>query len=135
MPGWAPFEGEARRKDHARAHRRAVRLRANETPSEKRLWKLLRALNREGANFRRQTHIGDDVFDFADLRRKVLIELDGGVHERLPEVQLRDERKTERAGKAGYRVLRILNKDVWSNAEAVIDRVRAAAVPPPTGEG
>ncbi len=50
MPGWAPAYGEDRRKDNSRAASRAHALRKNETPHEKRVWEVLRALNREGAN-------------------------------------------------------------------------------------
>ncbi|HWA49843.1 MAG TPA: DUF559 domain-containing protein, partial [Dongiaceae bacterium] len=64
---WAPAYGEDRRKDHSRAHARAQRLRKAETPTERKLWKLLRVLNKDnGGHFRRQTHVGDRVFDFAD---------------------------------------------------------------------
>src|SRR5258705_11622987 len=105
MAGWAPAYGEDRRKDYSRAAHRARALRKNETPHEEQLWKLLRELNREGANFRRQANIGHRVFDFADLGRKILIELDGGIHE-LPDVREADKEKEIDAILRGYRVVR-----------------------------
>ncbi|MGD9967216.1 MAG: endonuclease domain-containing protein [Hyphomonadaceae bacterium] len=156
MSGWAPAYGEDRRKDYSRAAYRARVLRKNETPHEKRLWKLLRELNREGANFRRQTNVGQRVFDFADLRRKILIELDGAVHE-LPEVQAADKKKEIDAVLRGYRVLRFTNEELAADPAAIIKQLlplitrpssqreegreegraikRSLPPPPPQGEG
>ncbi|MBS0384291.1 MAG: DUF559 domain-containing protein [Proteobacteria bacterium] len=123
MTGWAPAFGEDRRKDYSRAADRARALRKNETPHEKRLWKLLRALNREGANFRRQTNVGYRVFDFADLRRKVLIELDGAIHER-PDVRQADKEKEIDAILRGYKVVRITNEELRADPGGVVERIR-----------
>lgn len=123
MPGWAPAYGEERRKDYSRAANCARALRKNETPHEKRFWKLLRELNREGANFRRQANVGHRVFDFADLGRKILIELDGGVHERA-DVQEADKEKEIDAILRGYRVVRITNEELAADPGAVMERLR-----------
>lgn len=98
---WTPGEGDDCRKDRPRAHARAKRLRAEETPSEKQLWRVLRTLKHDGAHFRRQCHVGDYVYDFACLSHRLLIELDGAVHDRL-EVQEHDREKTEAAEARGY---------------------------------
>ena len=50
--GWAPAFGEARQKDQTRANARAKSLRSDQTESEKKLWRLLQQLNKEGAHFR-----------------------------------------------------------------------------------
>lgn len=121
---WAPQIGEDRRKDYARAQGRARGQRRNETPHEKRLWKLLRVLNRDdGGNFRRQANVGQRVFDFADLGRCILIELDGGVHDR-PEVQAADKAKEIGAILRGYRVVRITNEELRADPGGVIERLR-----------
>jgi very-short-patch-repair endonuclease len=74
------------------------------TWSEKRLWQELRKLD---ANFRRQAPIGPYFADFATHARKLVIEVDGGVHERLDDVALRDgERQLWLEGE-GYTVLRV----------------------------
>jgi very-short-patch-repair endonuclease len=136
MPGWAPAYGEDRRKDYSRAAGRARALRKNETPHEKRLWKLLRELNRDGANFRRQANVGHKVFDFADLGRKILIELDGAVHDH-PDVREADKQKEIDAILRGYRVVRITNEELRANAGAVVERIKAlvARSSPQRGEG
>lgn len=138
MPGWTPGEGEDRRKDHTRALRRAQRLRREQTPSEKALWRLLREFKHEGAHFRRQCHVGDFVYDFAALSHRLLIELDGAVHDD-PDVRERDAVKTQAAEALGFRVLRIANAEV-GYSEHVTARIRACLLPPtpgpsPKGEG
>src|SRR5262245_25279665 len=77
--GWAPAFGEDRQKDHTRTKLRASRMRKDMTPSEKELWKLLRSI--EGVTFRRQVAIGDYVFDFGCYGARLLIEIDGSIHE------------------------------------------------------
>ena len=138
MP-WAPRDGETWRKDRTRTRERATRLRAEQTPSEKALWRLLRDLKHDGAHLRRQCPPGDHVFDFACLALRLLIELDGGVHVWL-DVQLRDARKTQAAEQAGFRVLRFTNDQLRMAPAAVMTRIRAALqaphpCPSPKGEG
>jgi very-short-patch-repair endonuclease len=91
-----------------------------QTPAEKRLWKLLRRL--EGFHFRQQTAVGPHVFDFADLGRKLLIEVDGGIH-RLASVQERDATKQAWAEARGFVVLRIPNDHVFGTGEPAIAMV------------
>jgi very-short-patch-repair endonuclease len=136
--GWTPGEGDDWRKDYSRAHARAKKLRADETPSEKKLWKILRTLKHEGAHFRRQCQVGHFVYDFACLSQRLLIELDGAVHDDA-EVRARDLRKTADAERRGYRVLRLQNAEV-EYPERVIDQVRVCLMAPhpcpsPKGEG
>ena len=49
------------------------------TDAERHLWRHLR-LQSLGVQFRRQVPIGPYILDFACLRRKLVIELDGGQH-------------------------------------------------------
>jgi len=129
--GWTPEPGEIRQKDLARTKLRAARLRRDTTPTEKELWKLLRSI--EGHTFRRQPAIGDYVFDFANYRARLLIELDGSIHER-DDVQARDKAKEIFAITQKFRVLRLKNEDVWDRPAWVIAEVRARldAPHPPT---
>lgn len=136
--GWTPGEGDDWRKDYSRANDRAKRLRRELTPSEKKLWRVLRELKHEGAHFRKQCQVGHFVYDFAALSHRLLIELDGGAHD-WEDVQERDRVKTADAETRGFRVLRIRNEEL-SDMECVVDRVRAHLLPPtpgpsPKGEG
>ena len=93
---------------HARgAVARGRRLRGAMTPSEDRLWKMLRKLD---VHIRRQAPIGPYVVDFACHARNLVIEVDGGVHERLDEVALKDFERAEWLRSQGYRVVRFTNR-------------------------
>jgi very-short-patch-repair endonuclease len=110
------------------------------TSSEARLWKLLKHVNREGANFRRQAAVDNYVYDFGDYSARMLIELDGSAH-RLENAILLDAKKNAHAKEQGFRLLRVTNNDVWGRPDWVVDQVRAcraAPYPPPPprkGEG
>ena len=130
--GWTPGpEGGARQKDRARTKLRAKHLRKELTPSEKKLWLLLREI--EGARFRKEVAIGEYVFDFACYSARLLIELDGSIHERA-DVQANDNAKEIHAISQGFRVLRFANNDVWDRPAWLVSQVRArlSAPHPPT---
>lgn len=119
---------------HTRA--RARDLRRDMTPQERRLWTKLREVNRMvGTNFRRQAPVGHYIADFADLGRRLVIEVDGGGHGG-PRDQARD---AWFAGE-GFTVLRVWNAEVDGNIEGVmqvvLDTLEACPPPPaPPHEG
>lgn len=126
--GWAPDPNEgSRQKDRTRTKLRAKLLRKELTPSEKKLWLLLRGI--EGVRFRKEAPIGDYVFDFACYGARLLIELDGSIHGRA-DVQANDKAKTIYAATQGFRVLRFQNSDVWDRPAWVVAEVRARLVAP-----
>ncbi len=106
------------------------------TPSEKQLWKLLRSI--EGVTFRRQPEIGPYVFDFGQYAARLLIEIDGSIHERA-DVQANDKAKEIYAITQGFRVLRFANNDAWDRPAWVVGEVRARLSaphpPPPSPQG
>jgi very-short-patch-repair endonuclease len=50
------------------------------TEAERRLWYLLRAHRFQGLKFKRQVPIGPYVVDFASMRARVIVEVDGEQH-------------------------------------------------------
>jgi very-short-patch-repair endonuclease len=92
------------------------------------------------ARFRRQVALREWVYDFGDFGARLLIELDGGIHE-LPGNALRDQKKSQAAEAAGFDLLRLTNDDVWTRPDWVLDQVRVYLkaphpLPPPRkGEG
>jgi very-short-patch-repair endonuclease len=89
--------------------------------------------------------IGPYVADFACLKQRLIIEVDGSQHGN--DIDRRhDEVRTRWLNSEGYRVMRFWNNDVMSKTEAVLEAVyNAIAVtppplpmagdPPPQGEG
>jgi very-short-patch-repair endonuclease len=58
----------------------ARRLRKRMTPQEVKLWVKLREQRVNGLHFRRQVPIGRCVVDFACLKHRLVVEVDGGQH-------------------------------------------------------
>jgi len=83
---------------------RARELRKDLTASEKRLWYALRPLRQRGFHFRKQHPVGHFVVDFACLSYRLLVEADGGVHDR-PERAAFDAMRDEILRRKGFRVL------------------------------
>lgn len=108
---------------------RARRLRQSPTRTEARLWDRLRRFE---PRFRRQAPLGSYVVDFACLKPRLVVEVDGGVHD-LTEVALRDLKRDEWLVSEGYRVLRVPATRVENHIDGVladIARAIGAYVPP-----
>jgi len=102
---------------------RARSLRRRMTFAEQKLWAELRKL---GVNFRRQAPIGRYFADFATHGGKLIVEVDGEVHERLDEVVLRDFERQQWLEGQGYRVLRFTNRQVETDVWACVEDIRKA---------
>jgi len=103
----------------------ARRLRKDSTAAERRLWFKLRRLPTYGTHFRRQVAIGPYVVDFACMRVRLVVEVDGSQHAAGPAVQ-RDASRTEWLEREGYRVIRFWNNEITQNMNGVLDRIHAA---------
>jgi very-short-patch-repair endonuclease len=106
----------------AGATARARSLGRRMTWSEPKLWKELRKFD---ANFRRQAPIGRYFADFACHTSPLVIEVDGSVHERLPDVALRDFERQRWLEGEGYRVVRFTDRQVSDNVHACVETVKA----------
>jgi very-short-patch-repair endonuclease len=93
--------------------------------AEQRVWALLRSGRIDGHKFRRQHPIGRYVADFACDRLRLVIEIDGGVHDR-DEVVTRDHLRQSDLEALGWIVLRS-NARALSEPEAITAAVRAHA--------
>ena len=113
--------------------KRVRELRRTATPAERKLWFALRDLNRNGFHFRRQVPFQGYICDFAEHRRRIVIELDGDTHS-SQEALRHDARRTAVLSREGYRVLRFWNDDVNANVDAVIAKILSevgGTSPPP----
>ena len=110
------------------------RLRREPTVAERRLWERLRRREVGGWKFRRQADFGRFVIDFLSHDAGLAVEIDGPVHA-LFRADV-DKTRDAEIQAAGYRVLRIAERDVRERLEWVLGQIVAAASPPPcTGEG
>ena len=93
-------------------------LRTNMTAAEMALWlHLKKGVN--GLKFRRQHPIGKYVADFYCHAGKLIVELDGTIHNN-PEIRSIDKEREETLVAWGYKVIRFTNKDVFERIEFVL---------------
>ena len=103
----------------------ASHMRSEPTRAEWLLWREIRGA-RLGVVFRRQVPLGGHyVADFVALSAKLVVELDGGYHQRRA---VKDARRDAALQRLGYRVLRIPNEAVERERLDVLSRIRAALV-------
>ncbi|MCJ8164714.1 endonuclease domain-containing protein [Pontibacter sp. E15-1] len=99
-------------------------LRSNQTPAEEELWHLLRKHRLGGQKFRRQHSIGNYIVDFYCATEKLIIVVDGAVHD-TAEAIANDEVRDETLEHLGYKVIRIRNGEVFNEPQAVLKRIAA----------
>ncbi len=100
----------------------ARRLRQNQTLAEKVMWKLVRNRRLGGFKFLRQVSIDRYFADFVCEAGKLIVELDGAVHDEREDY---DERRTQTLELFGYVVLRFPNERVLTDPGAVADDILA----------
>ena len=98
---------------------RAKDLRKNMTPSEKEVWELLRNKQINGYKFRRQHPILKYILDFYCHKIKLVIEIDGGIHNTKEQIK-KDKLRSNHLEEYGLTILRFSNDEVKKN----IDKVR-----------
>jgi cyclase len=103
----------------------AKRLRRLMTPTEKLLWKRLKARNVAGAKFRRQHPIGCYVADFYSHESRLVIEVDGPIHEK-PERREHDLNRDAEMERLGIKVLRFTNEEIRLTMSTVLARIGVA---------
>jgi very-short-patch-repair endonuclease len=117
-------------KKRPRAHNRKFsltrrrELRSNLTRAEALLWLNLKNSSLDGKKFRRQHGIGPYIVDFYCPECRVIVELDGAVHEDVLR-QERDVLRTEFLESRGLRIVRFENKAVIEDVEMVLETIRA----------
>ncbi|MFH1088907.1 MAG: endonuclease domain-containing protein [Candidatus Uhrbacteria bacterium] len=97
-------------------------LRINQTETEKILWKHLKD-KKLGIKFVRQYGIGSYIADFCCRTKKLIIELDGSIHDEK-EVQENDEIRTKELERLGYKVNRFKNQEILSDLNSVLDKIK-----------
>ncbi|MBN1821530.1 MAG: endonuclease domain-containing protein [Prolixibacteraceae bacterium] len=100
--------------------KKAKKLRLNLTNAEKILWDRLNRRQLLGLRFRRQHPVNIYIVDFYCHEYKLVIELDGGIHEFQKEY---DKIRSEDMKMFGIKVIRFNNSEVENNIEEVLFKI------------
>ncbi len=104
-------------------HQRARELRKQMTPSERKLWKQLNYKKILGFRFRRQHPIDKYIVDFYCHELRLVIEIDGSVHDSIDAKEY-DEGRSFELQEFGIQMLRFKNEEVQMNLAGVIKRIK-----------
>jgi cyclase len=114
-------------------YKNAGELRNNPTAAESVLWGYLNG-NQLGVKFRRQHPLGIYIADFYCHQCKLIIELDGSIHNR-PDILENDIIRERNLLSEGFSVLRFRNDQVFSSIEFVLKEIKNALHSPFRGSG
>src|SRR6266496_3811462 len=101
--------------------KRAEELRNKMTSAEEILWRHIH-INQWHLKFRRQHPIANYVADFYCHAIKLVIEIDGGIHE-VEEVKIYDELREKNMKALGLTVLRFKNEEIFNNIKTVLSKI------------
>ena len=119
----------------------AQQMRKEPTGAEAKLWQRIRKEQIRGVKFRRQYVIDRFIVDFCSLEVRLILELDGPIHQYT---QDEDRIRQSFLESLGFEVLRFPNMEVFNNLQAVLDVIDEAVLrrksephpnPPLLGEG
>jgi very-short-patch-repair endonuclease len=103
--------------------KRAKVMRANPTDAERVLWARLRNKQLGGHKFRRQHVMRPFIVDFYCAAKKLVVEVDGDVHDE-GEQQAKDEARAEYLEREyGIEVVRFSNEEVVANTREVLEEI------------
>ena len=105
----------------------ARRFRKQPTASEARLWQELRGAKLAGRKFRRQQPIGPFVVDFFCPAARVIVEVDGPIHDTQIAA---DRQRQELLESLGLRILRVSAQLVEEDMPAVLATIAQALAAP-----
>lgn len=106
--------------------KRARDLRHRVTFAERKFWQAVRLGRLDGLKFRRQHPIDRYFADFACESLRLVIELDGKIHDE-DEQQLNDYHRQREIEALGWSVLRFSNEQVLGSLPHILDAIRAHA--------
>jgi very-short-patch-repair endonuclease len=112
---------KAERKSRALNRSRAREMRHEPSAIENEFWQQVRDRKLGGFKFKRQVLIGPYIADFVCMEKKVVVELDGPLHDTVY-----DARRDVYLRAQGYEVLRFKNDDVGWDFAGVLVTVREA---------
>lgn len=100
----------------------AKSLRYNVSQAETVLWGHLKS-NQLGFKFRRQHPVGIYIADFYCHQHKLVIELDGNIHQ-LPEIAANDIQRQQNLEAGGMKFLRFTHNEIFNQLEKVLTTIK-----------
>lgn len=104
-------------------------LRKNSTEAEKKLWTYLRG-SKLGVRFYRQLSIGRYIPDFCCRSLRLIIEVDGDIHQD-PDISENDKIRSDILEGVEYKILRFTNQEVLTNIFKVLSEIKKNLPPLP----
>jgi 5-methyltetrahydrofolate--homocysteine methyltransferase len=101
---------------------RAKEMRSKPTEAEKMLWNVLSNKGIDNYKFRRQHIIGEFIVDFVCLEKRLIIEVDGSIHNE-PQQMEHDKNRTEWLESKGFKVIRYSNQQVLNDLLKTIENI------------
>ncbi len=101
---------------------KAKDLRNDMTETERIMWRRLRGRKLNGLKFRRQHPIDIFIADFYCHEKKLIVELDGGIHDTNEQKDYDDGRSFELEEK-GFKILRFRNEEVTNGIDQVLIKI------------
>jgi leucyl-tRNA synthetase len=95
--------------------------RKNLTEAEDNVWQEVRN-SKLGYKFRRQHTIGKFIVDFVCIEKKLVVEIDGAIHDQQ---KREDEERTKIIQHAGFRVIRFTNDQVLKNINDALKKIKS----------
>jgi 5-methyltetrahydrofolate--homocysteine methyltransferase len=99
-------------------------MRINSTQAEEILWRALRDRRLASFKFRRQKFMGPFIADFYCASARLVIEVDGDIHDYQ---KAYDDTRTRQFEAFGYRIIRFMNELVLNDLETVLSQIKAIA--------
>ncbi|WP_010663472.1 endonuclease domain-containing protein [Marinilabilia salmonicolor] len=120
-----PIDNQVNMFFNAKPHifEKAKDLRKNMTPAELKLWKYIKNNQILGLRFRRQHPIDIFIADFYCHQIKLVIELDGEVHNNNENHEY-DVNRTAELERLGITVIRFNNHEIMDNIEKVVEQLK-----------
>ena len=104
----------------------AKELRKNETVAEKILWSKLNNNQVLGLQFRRQHPINMFIADFFCPKLKLVIEVDGNIHD-IPEIKEHDNGRSDFFNDHGIKVIRFTNEQILHEIDSTMKEIEKTA--------
>jgi very-short-patch-repair endonuclease len=105
-------------------------LRQKQTEAEDIMWQCLRNRKILGFKFRRQHPLDKYIADFYCYEVKLVVEVDGGIHNRLENREY-DKGRSDELRELGITVIRFTNEEVSDHIEMVLNVIRRYLQPHP----